>query len=323
MFGLPNAFEDAQHRIKADHEARRRGVRQAADAKMAALRRGKAQMRQTAGNAAQGVAHAGQQAQADYGLALQRQTEDRRLAARAIAAAVPLVADVVRGAGAARHAVAAAGNRAGQAGRDIVLGPAAPNTGGQGNQTGYYQLGAQYLTGLGPRRQVFSQDDPATLLLRRDANLGRLRAAIASGAHRDGRELKWDNEAGGRDTLRKDFTDYAAVPTLGKVGNLADAYLGSYDTKFKVTGVDPNGVATVDMHVSNNSDLKSLSHYPVVGKFRWWKEHVEPHIIAQGPKAGPLSPTRQDFYWRETIPSRSAPAARGGGATGPVGRLRP
>jgi|GEM_PF-3973678 len=256
------------------------------------------------------------QARAEYGA---RRRALERAAHAQIAALRRRTPPLRQAAGQAAQDIA----RASQATRDVFLGPAAPNTGRQGNPTGYYQLGMQYITGRGPRRQVFGQDDPATQILRRDDNLGRLRARIATGEFPQGKTGQWDQELKGVAGVQNYFKNYLAIPPYGVVGNVADGFLGSYDAEFKVRDIDPQGRATVDMHVFNDSDLKSLSHAPVVGYTGWWAANVEPHIIAAGPKGGPFSPTRQDFYWTETIPPRRGPVADLDGGPGPAGRVRP
>jgi RHS repeat-associated protein len=174
---------------------------------------------------------------------------------------------------------------------------------GTQNNTGYYQLGWQWLSGTGPRHQVFGQNDMATRMLRQHSNFDGMRKWIFSnGASSVGKTLPWDHNLGGVKGIFVYGSQYAAVATGGRGGNLAATYLGSYDASFTIKGIDKNGVATVAVHAWNDSDLKSATHPPYVGYTDWWQENVEPVIAGAEPTSGPASPTRQDFYWTERVP---------------------
>ena len=171
---------------------------------------------------------------------------------------------------------------------------------GTQNDTNYWQLGWQWLTGSGPADQVFGQNDPATQQLRNNADFSRLRDAVATGQFPVGVEKKWDHSLGGLGGAFVYTSQYASLVTNGAGANLADTYLGSYQARFTVVSIK-DGIATVNIHVWNESDLKSATHPPVLGYTPWWQKNVHPAIKAIEPKTGPLSPKRQDFYWTEQV----------------------
>ncbi len=179
---------------------------------------------------------------------------------------------------------------------------------GMQNNTNYYQLGVQWLTGRGPRHQVFRQDDPATRTLRRHDSFDRMRVWISeNGADRVGQKLSWDHSIGGVGGIFVYGSQYSAIFTGGRTANIAAAYLGSYEAEFTIRGIDDKGIATVDVHAWNDSDLKSATHPPYVGYTTSWQKNVEPRIQSMEPKTGPLSPTRQDFYWTEQVKVAKCP----------------
>ncbi len=182
---------------------------------------------------------------------------------------------------------------------------------GPENKTSFWDLGWQFATGKGPRHQVFRQADPATKMLMQDDNLKRMRIWIAKkGRTSVGVTWPWDNNLGGLQGTLVYVQQYSSAVTNGKAGNLAGTYLGSYSTDFKITGIDKDDNAIVRVHVWNDSDLKSATHPPLLGYSEWWERNVEPPIKRLQPKEGPLSPTRQDFYWTEKVKLNPASAKR-------------
>ena len=181
----------------------------------------------------------------------------------------------------------------------------APRPGRKPDNTGYYQLGLEWLTGIGPRRHDFGQDDPATAILRQHDHVGRVRERIAnSNPQVDGNPVPDTYSLRGVQGVPDFIKDYAAVPTAGAIGNLGAAYLGSYDLNHTVKGVR-NGVAIVDFDARNTSSLASALHPPVAGYDKLYQRIVDPLLNKLAPR-GPGSPTEQTFHWTEQIPLRGA-----------------
>jgi hypothetical protein len=177
-----------------------------------------------------------------------------------------------------------------------------------GDNAGYWQLGAEWLTGLGPRHHEFGPDDPATRILMRHDHIQNIRDKIATAPPPVGNWLNDNYDLSGLKGIPEFLKDYSAIPTGGATGNLAAAYLGSYPLKYRITNIDKDGVATVDFDATNTSSMASALHIPYVGYLPAVRPRVDGAINARFP-SGPGSPTSQHFKWSERIPLR-------GGATG-------
>jgi len=177
------------------------------------------------------------------------------------------------------------------------------------DDTGYYQLGLEWLTGRGPREHHFGQDDPATQVLRRHDHIQEVRQQISSRPPQIGVPQKAPYSLGGLGGVSEFAKDYAAVPTGGAAGNLAAAYLGSYPLQYEVTGVDNQGLATVRFNVENNSTAASAMHPPLVGYAEPYQRYVDP-VLNELFLHGPASKTRQTFTWSEKIPLQRNKAHR-------------
>ncbi|WP_374576105.1 hypothetical protein [Phenylobacterium sp.] len=171
-----------------------------------------------------------------------------------------------------------------------------------GDDTGYYRLGLEWLTGLGPRRHEFGQNDPATKILRGHEHIATLRKHIADSTLEVGKTYHDNFSLGGRQGVPKFAKVYSAVPTGGRVGNLAAAYLGSYPLEYRVLSVNKDGSKAVAFKVANQSTLESATRPPVLGYTGPYKEIVGPALNSLVP-TGPLSKTSQTFEWTETIPA--------------------
>jgi len=182
-------------------------------------------------------------------------------------------------------------------------GDPAPDEDYPGNPTTPWELGWEWLTGQGPREQVFSEGDPMTEQLKTHSYLDEVRATMAERAAADNYEAfagKYD--LAGLEGIGKNVGDYANVLTGGRTGNLAVTFLGSYDITSRIVGVNQEGgSAEVFFHVENRSDLASATHPPVLGYTDFWRQNVEPAINSLVSGGGPMSPTRQHFYWSETL----------------------
>ena len=170
------------------------------------------------------------------------------------------------------------------------------------DNTNFYQMGAQWLTGLGPRHHDFGPDDPATQILRQHDHIQGIRDKIAASPPPVGLANDGSYSLKGWQGIPEFLKDYSAVPTGGATGNLAAAYLGSYPLKYTVKGIGKDGVATVDFDASNTSSLASALHIPVAGYTPTAIHHLDPVINGLVPR-GPGSLTTQRFQWTERIPT--------------------
>lgn len=173
------------------------------------------------------------------------------------------------------------------------------------NWTSPWDLGAQWLTGSGPRHQDFHDNDPFTQLLRKHTNIADdvslARSRFASGDYRLGQPLggDYDYSLGGLDGFGKYFGDYATLVDGGATGNLAVTFLGSYNvsiTPIKVRGPHKADALFV---VNNASTLASATHLPLYGiipgydKVGEWENSLVP--------TGPMSKTTQTISWTQEI----------------------
>lgn len=178
------------------------------------------------------------------------------------------------------------------------------------DDTSYYQLGWEWLTGTGPRRHDFGPSDPATQVLHKHDFVQGVRDQITAGAIKPGKAKAQSYSLGGWKGVPEFIKAYSAVPTGGASGNLAAAYLGSYKLTPDIRGIDENGVATVNFTAKNTSSLASALHPPVLGYTKFYREHIDP-LINGLPKDGPGAATKQTFRWTEKIPTKAAPAQGG------------
>ncbi len=171
---------------------------------------------------------------------------------------------------------------------------------GNADKTSYYQLGWEWLTGTGPREHHFDGNDQATKMLEKHDWIQGVSKTVAEGNFKVGETVRHDFSLGGASGVGEYAKQYASIPTNGAVGDLAVGYLGSYNMTYKVTGVDKDGVATVDFHVTNTSSMSSATHPPILGYTDIWRKNVEPTLNSTFEK-GPLSPTKQTFDWTEQV----------------------
>ena len=168
--------------------------------------------------------------------------------------------------------------------------------------TSPYQLGWEWLTGKGPRNHVFGRQDPITELLRKHDHIRTAVQTVCAALHRGETPppTRDPYSVGGLKGVPLYFRDYSNVLTGGHTGNLAVTYLGSYGMSYQVDVDRTKQTADMKIHVWNTSTIGSATHPPVIGYTPFWKKHVEQPLDKQF-ATGPLSLTRQDFYWTEHL----------------------
>lgn len=168
------------------------------------------------------------------------------------------------------------------------------------------QLGWEWLTGTGPEKRYFGQDDPMTQMLRNHRHLEVVREDIKSKLTQRCKKCQKGSLADsqsyslkGAEGVYNYFADaYAAVAE----GNTAPFFLGSYDLKYDVYYVHCcRGFAIVKFKATNPTTLASGTRPPVLGYTKWYKRNVEPIINGLPSQGGPMSEKDQIIEWEEQL----------------------
>ena len=174
-----------------------------------------------------------------------------------------------------------------------------------GDNASPWQVGAEWLTGTGPREHHFRGADPFTRKLSQHDHIAETRGLIASGLANNklalNQQYSHNYALGGLSGVPKYIRDYSTLLTGGLTGNIAVTYLGSYALTYTILSVDEeDGTARVHFSVSNTSTIESATHPPVIGYTPWWSNNVG-KPLNNFFSSGPLSATTQTFDWNETI----------------------
>jgi hypothetical protein len=169
-------------------------------------------------------------------------------------------------------------------------------TGGSGrspNQVSPWQLGLEWLTGIGPRQRQFLDGDLMTELLEEHRHIQNVVQETCAGerpaAGKAGYSLS------GLSGVPKFLHDYSTLTTGGLVGNLAATYLGSYSLSYSLAG------DLVEMEVNNTSSAASGLRPPVLGYTDFWQRNVGSRINSFF-SSGPMSATSQRFDFSVACP---------------------
>ncbi len=173
------------------------------------------------------------------------------------------------------------------------------------DKTSPWKVGAEWLTGTGPREHHFKDGDPFTELYKQHQHVNDTRKMIADQLNNSqGKDVKPGSNPyslSGIEGVGKYIKDYSTLATGGLTGNLAFTYLGSHGLTYTVTSVDiEKRVATVSYMVHNTSTIQSATRPPVIGYQNWYKNTIGKTLNEQF-SSGPLSKTTQTVEWTETI----------------------
>jgi hypothetical protein len=172
-----------------------------------------------------------------------------------------------------------------------------------GDDSSPFDVGVEWLTGLGQEHHEFREGDPFTGLLQDHEHLDIVRTYVIEQL-RNGNYLPglFSYCLSGLSGIPKYIKDYSTLATGGLTGNLAVTYLGSYGLEYHIVSIDGgSGTAVVLFHVWNSSSLASGTRPPVIGYTEFWQEIVSPFINGLVNSGGPMSTVTQDFWWFETI----------------------
>jgi Domain of unknown function (DUF4157) len=185
-------------------------------------------------------------------------------------------------------------------------GEKSPKSGGDG--TSPWELGVEWLLGVGRKHHKFGPGDYFTTLLQKHEHVILTKDSIKAELEKrcktcDDTSFSGDSDykLGGVQGVPKYFRDYSTLLTGGATGNLAATFLGSYSLKYSVSAVScHSGKASIDFHVSNSSTMSSATHPPVIGYTDWWSSYVGEPLDTLF-SSGPMSATTQEVDWSETL----------------------
>jgi hypothetical protein len=164
-----------------------------------------------------------------------------------------------------------------------------------------WSVGWEWFTGSEMRHRTFVDNDPFTEILREHFVVKKLVEDVSS----CNRPMKgqFHHGLGGLKGIPQYALDYSAIFTNGATGNLAAAYLGSYDVAYFVSDIDPeSGVGQLNVTVNNASTLSSATHPPYFGYQEWWKQWIGKPLDALAEFVdGPLRKTTQEFNFTEPM----------------------
>ncbi|KUJ67824.1 hypothetical protein ACZ90_25025 [Streptomyces albus subsp. albus] len=162
------------------------------------------------------------------------------------------------------------------------------------NNSGAYSLGIDFATGTGKDHQEFTNGDNFTNLVQRSESMKDIRKQTLDG---------WKKGEGTGDaaySISKDgyfgagkkllLEDLPAIFTGDRDG-LGQAYLGSYNVKYEITGEHPDGSVTVKYTLDNTTSVASVTHY--LG-YHSWQDKLNHD-------SGPTRNITQTVTWTEVL----------------------
>ena len=176
-----------------------------------------------------------------------------------------------------------------------------------------FELGIEWLTGLGPRDRVFKDGDAFAEQMRShnhiQTKIKEVTDTVNGKCNSDckyagpyvlsGQDASYS--LGGVEGVAKYLGDYSNLLSFGSFGNLAVTFSGSYRATFTVKNIDCcKNTADMEIVTTNSSSASSALRPPVLGYSNWWLTHVGP-VINQLFQSGPGSTTTQKVTLTETL----------------------
>lgn len=167
-----------------------------------------------------------------------------------------------------------------------------------------YKLGLDFFSGSEPRNRTFDKNNEFGKIWKDHSHINETRTMIKKNLGNynfNGGENEY--KLGGLKGVGKFVYDWGAViPTGGAIGNLAVAFTGGYQLTYKITMVDiTNRIAIVNYTVHNTSNVRSLTHPPLIGYTKLWDKYIGIPIDNLIGDSGPMSEMKQKMEWREMI----------------------
>ena len=176
-----------------------------------------------------------------------------------------------------------------------------------------FELGFEWLTGLGPRTRYFKDGDLFAEMMRSHEHIqNKIKEITKTISGKCGEDIKYKGpytlsgqtanyNLGGVQGVGKYLADYASLLTFGGLGNLAVTFTGSYKAEFKVEDIDCcKKTANLKISLYNKSHAASALRPPVLGYTALWQQYVAP-LINDLFKSGALSPTEQNVKLNEKL----------------------
>ena len=176
-----------------------------------------------------------------------------------------------------------------------------------------FELGIEWLTGLGPRHRDFVDGDAFAEQMRAHKHIQNKIMEIKNELEsRCGIDVFYvgpyilDGQAGnynlsGVRGVINYIGDYSNLLTFGAFGNLAVTFTGSYSARFEAKKVDCcKKTSDLTIIINNRSHAASALRPPIIGYTQWWQRHIAPAINRLF-QSGPGSPTTQKITLTESL----------------------
>jgi RHS repeat-associated protein len=176
-----------------------------------------------------------------------------------------------------------------------------------------FELGVEWLTGLGPRHRDFKDGDAFAEQMRSHNHIQtKIKEVTNAVTGKCNSDCKYTGpyspprstssyNLGGIEGVAKYLGDYSNLLTFGAFGNLSVTFTGSYGATFTVKNIDCcKNSADLEIVMNNTSHAASALRPPVLGYTDWWQTHIAP-LVNQLFQSGPGSPTTQKVTLTEKL----------------------
>lgn len=158
-----------------------------------------------------------------------------------------------------------------------------------------WSMAAAWVSGKGPQQFDWKEGDPFTEVFTRSASAKRAMAQIQADLLSDQPHYKGSYGARSEDLPR----DLVTILNGGGDGNLPEAFIGSFEYKYKVTKVNGDGTVTVTIHAWNYTTVESATRIPGTGDAPFGPYYLGPYASMKFIQdvLGGFQPIRQDITW--------------------------
>lgn len=163
-----------------------------------------------------------------------------------------------------------------------------------------YSLGRDYVTGLGPRHQNFTNGDTMADRVQSMESMKDIRRQTVeqweATGEKEGSAAFSISESGKIGAAKKLIGEDLPAIVTNDPDHLGEAFMGSYNVKYDIRGTDPDGSLVVQYTLDNTTSSESALHF--IGYYDWLR-HAE---TLDGPM---MSAVSQTVTWTERIPGKS------------------